>query len=298
MNSRLMGLTAPQKVHTILILIHLFVMGNRLPQKFSAFLQTRWVALLNLALVTLLCWQLAHWTWLFLAPAPAKPLAAASTTPDPARLLDTIHTAHLFGTAGHAASSAATQATTALNLKLSGVFAASGKLPAVAIINVENKGDLPFMNGDTILPGVTLEQVRPDHVVLSRGGVMEKLLLEQKGQPLALQKTAMHLKVRQEGKGRFSISRSELNQALSDPGQLANAGHVKPVPGQGMRVEEAGAGSLMSQLGLQGGDMIRQINGKPVGQAADLLQSYRANGQIRLEGTRNGQPFEYNYTVR
>lgn len=273
-------------------------MGNRLPQKFTAFLQTRWVTLLNLGLVALLCWQLAHWTWLFLAPVPAKPVAAESFKPDLARMLDTIRAAHLFGTAGPAASSAATQTTTSLNLKLSGVFAAAGKLPAVAIINVENKGDLPFMNGDTILPGVTLEQVKPDHAVLNRGGVMEKLLLEQKGQPLELKKTATQLNVRQRGKGKFSVSRSELNQVLSDPSQLANAGHVKPVPGQGVRVEEAGAGSLMSQLGLQGGDMIRQINGKPVGQAADLLQSYRADGQIKLEGTRNGQPFEYNYTVR
>lgn len=271
-------------------------MSNALSHKVSIFLSARWTGLLNLGLVTLLCWQLAHWTWLFLAPAPAKPLATSSTTPDPARMLDTIHAAHLFGTASNVASPAATQTTTSLNLKLSGVFAATGKLPAVAIINVENKGDLPFMNGDSILPGVTLEQVRPDHVLLSRGGVMEKLPLEQKGQLLDPQKTATHLNVSQEGKGKFSVSSGELNQVLSDPGQLANAGHVKPVPGQGVRIEEAG--SLMSQLGLQGGDTIRQINGKPVGQAADLLQSYRTGGQIKLEGTRDGQPFEYNYTVR
>jgi general secretion pathway protein C len=273
-------------------------MSNALNRKVSIFLSTRWTVLLSLGLVTLLCWQLAYWTWLFLAPAAARPATLATTAPDPARLLDTIHAAHLFGASGHDAGPAMTQATTALDLKLSGVFAATGKLPAVAIINAGNRGDLPFMNGDTILPGVTLEQVRPDHVVLNRGGVMEKLLLEQKGPALALKKTAANLNVRQEGKGRFSISRSGLNQVLSDPDQLANTGRVTPVPGQGMRVEEAGSGSLMSRFGLQSGDMIRQVNGKPVVQAADLLQSYRADGQIRLEGTRNGQPFEYNYTVR
>jgi general secretion pathway protein C len=153
------------------------------------------------------------------------------------------------------------------------------------------------MNGETILPGVTLEQVNPDYVTLRRGGVMEKLLLEQKGQPLGSQNTAK-LNVQREGQGRFGVSRNELDKVLSDPNQLVNAGRVTPVPGQGMRVEEAGSGSLMSQLGLQGGDMIRQVNGKPVGQSADLLQSYREGGQIKLEGTRNGQPFEYNYTVR
>ncbi|MFH1493573.1 MAG: type II secretion system protein N [Pseudomonadota bacterium] len=273
-------------------------MTIRLPQKISAFLQTRWVTLLNLGLVTLLCWQLAHWTWLFLAPAPAKPAASASTTHDPARLLDTIRAAHLFGTASHAGSPGAAQATTSLNLRLSGVFASNGKLPAVAIINVENQGDLPFVNGDSILPNVTLEQVRPDHVVLNRGGISEKLPLEQKGAPLALQKKTAQLNVRQEGKGKFGVSRDELNQALSDPAQLANAGRVTTMPGQGVRVEEVNPGSLMSRLGLQGGDIIHQINNKPVNKTADLLREYQTSNHISVKGARNGQSFEYNYIVR
>ncbi len=273
-------------------------MTKRLPQKFSAFLQTRWVALLNLCLVALLCWQLAHWTWLFLAPAPAKPAAAAPATPDAARLLESIRAGHLFGTASQAGNLPTAQATTSLNLKLSGVFAAAGKLPAVAIINVENKGDLPFVDGDGILPNVTLEQVKPDHVVLKRGGVREKLLLEQKGAPLPLQEKASQLNVRQEGKGRFGVSRSELNQALSDPAQLADAGRVKALAGQGLRIEEVNAGGLMNRLGLQGGDIIRQINNKPVERAADLISAYQASNSISVKGIRNGVPFEYNYTVR
>lgn len=270
-------------------------MGNDLPKKLSALLSKQWTNLLSLILATLLCWQLAHWTWVFLAPSVPQPLVSAPAL-NPERMLETLRSAHLFGLAS--GSIRQTSSLTPLNLKLSGVFAATGKLPTVAIINAENKGDLPFMNGDSILPGVTLEQVRPDHVVLSRGGKMEKLLLEQKGQSLALKKPLTHLNVRQEGKGKFSVSRSELNQVLSDPAQLASAGRVKPVPGQGVRIEEVDSGSLMSRLGLQGGDMIRRINGKPVGQPADLVQSYREGGQIRLEGTRNGQSFEYNYTVR
>lgn len=273
-------------------------MGNRLPHKFFIFLQTRWITLLNLALTALLCWQLAHWTWLFLAPTPARPSPATISTPDPAQMLETIRAAQLFGSVSHATPSGTTQATTSLNLHLSGVFATAGRLPAVAIIKVENQGDLPFSNGDTILPGVTLEQVRPDHVVLSRGGIREKLLLEQKGAPLAPQGKASNLNVRQEGKDRFGVSRNELNQALSDPAQLAGAGRVKTVPGQGVRVEDAGAGSLMQRLGLQGGDIIRQVNNKPVAKAADLLGEYQTSSNIRVEGTRNGQPFEYNYIVR
>lgn len=270
---------------------------NSLPQKFFNLLLTRWTVLLNLLLAVLLCWQLAQWTWIFLAPVPPRPVAVTSTQ-STEQMLASVRAAHLFGVNAEKSNAPQALAVTPLNLKLSGVFAATGRLPAVAIIKVENKGDLPFMTGDEILPEVKLEQVWPDHAVISRGGVMENLPLEQKGQALILQKAPARLNVRREGSSKFVVSKNELQKILSDPGQLANLGRITPVPGQGMRVDEARAGSLMSQVGLKGGDMIRSINGKPAWQATDLLQNYRQGGQIRLEGTRNGQPFEYNYSVR
>lgn len=262
-----------------------------------SFLRAKGAGLLTAGLAILLCWQLAHWTWVFLEPAPRQPVPADSAA-NSGRMLEAIRAANLFGSARSSPLPSVAQALTPLDLKLSGVFAAHGKQPALAIINVEHKGDLPFWVGDTVLPDVTLEEVSPDHVVLRRGGVMEKLLLDQKGQALAAPNAKLQLNVLQEGSGRFGLYRSELDKVLSDPSQLANAGRVKAIPGEGMRLEEAGEGSLMSKLGLQSGDIIRQVNGKPVEQPVDLLQSYRTSGQINVEGTRNGQPFEYNYNVR
>lgn len=210
--------------------------------------------------------------------------------------LETVRAAHLFGIASSSPSPVA-RSLTPLNLKLSGVFAASGKQPALAIINVEQKGDAPFWVGDAVLPEVTLEQVNPDHIVLNRGGVMEKLRLEQKMQALIIQSTAVQLNVRQSGKGKYSFSRNEFDKVLSDPSQLAKAGRVKTLPGEGVRVEEAASGSLMSKLGLRNGDVIRTINGKLVDKLADILQGYREEDHILLQGKRNNQTFEYNYTV-
>lgn len=256
-----------------------------------------WTGLLNLILVVLLCWQLAQWTWLFIAPNTPQAVAE-KPVPNPEQMLEALRSAHLFGIAADNGNFAGASSVTPLNLKLSGVFAATGKLPAVAIINVENKGDLPFTNGDTILPGVTLEQVNPDHIILRRSGVTEKLLLEQKGPPLEVKTNAQKLNVHREGEGKYSVSRSEFQQLLSDPGQLEGIGHIKPVPGQGVRIEKVEPGSLISQLGLRGGDMVRRINGQAVGQPMDLLRSYAQGGQLKLEGTHNGKTFEYNYTVR
>lgn len=140
----------------------------------------RWTALIYLPLLALLAWQLVYWTQLFLTP-PRPQAAATQPSLDTDRLLETVRAAHLFGAAD--SSSTDTTSNTSLDLQLHGVFAAHGKLPAMAIIKVENKGDLPFSKGDSVLPGVTLEAIEPDHVILRRSGITERLVLEQKVLP-------------------------------------------------------------------------------------------------------------------
>lgn len=276
-------------------------MANAFPQKISTLARSGWPGALNLVLVALLCWQLAQWTWIFASRPPVQAVSPPATK-NSEQLLESVRSAHLFGKAADGAPSPQTQSVTPLNLKLSGVFAAKGKLPAVAIIKVENQGDLPFMIGDTVLPDVTLEQVNPDHVVLRRGGVMERLNLEQKNLPQDAIRAQSKITVRREGPGKFGIAKSELDKVLSDPGQLANAGLIKAAPGRGISIEKVNPGKLMNKLGLQEGDVIRSVNGKPVQQVADLLQGYREQlnqgGEIKVKGTRNGQPFEYNYFIR
>lgn len=151
-----------------------------LAQKIRATSASRWAILLYLPLLALLGWQLVYWTPLFFTPA-RPPAAATQPSLDTDRLLESVRAARLFGAAGSGGTD--TTSNTTLDLQLHGVFAAHGKLPAMAIIRVENKGDLPFSSGDNILPGVTLEAIEPDHVILRRSGVTERLMLEQKVLP-------------------------------------------------------------------------------------------------------------------
>jgi general secretion pathway protein C len=140
------------------------------------------ILLLNLALIALLGWQLAQWTWLFFTPK--LPVSAPTTraAPNPDTLLETIRSAQLFGSAGTGVqSSAATN--TPLNIKLTGVFAASGRQPAAAIIDTGEKNKSVFASGDAVLPDVVLEEVHADHVILKRGGARERLALERKTLP-------------------------------------------------------------------------------------------------------------------
>lgn len=139
--------------------------------------------LLSLVLVTLLSWQLMHWAKVFYKPR----LLLAHTAVQifhPETMAEQIGTRQLFGLASEALVTP--QAISPLNMKLSGVFAVDGTLPSVAIISVDNKEGLPFKNGDTVVPNVTLEQVMSDHVILSRAGVTEKLRLESKSPVLVI----------------------------------------------------------------------------------------------------------------
>jgi len=142
-----------------------------------------WVILPYLLLLVLLGWQLLHWTQLFFTPPRPQP-AETFQSMDGAQLLENVRAANLFGPAN--SSVASTSSNTSLDLKLHGVFAAHGKLSAMAIINVGNEGDLPFTKGDNVLPGVTLEAIEPDHVILRRSGITERLVLEQKNIPQVL----------------------------------------------------------------------------------------------------------------
>lgn len=275
-------------------------MNNALLHKISNFPPARWIGLINLALVAVLCWQAAQWTWLFLAPKGAQAPVAAPGVPAE-RALEAVRSARLFGDADPAAGTPDTDAVTSLRLRLSGVFAAHGKLPAVAIIKVENQGDLPFKVDDKVLPGVVLQRVESDHVLLRRGGVTERLNLEQKTLPQGESKAPARLGVRPEGPGKFGIVKSELDKMLSDPEELARAGRIKNVPDIGVRIEEAEPGGLVQRLGLKKGDVVRRINNRSIEQASDLLLGYRdqlsMGGTITVHGTRNGQPFEYNYNL-
>lgn len=271
------------------------IAGLSLLQRFFTSLASKWPLILAFFLAIGLCWQLAHWTWQFLTPAPSI-LPQQHAVPNTDRMADALKQARLFGLATQPAPAEATKLTP-LNAKLSGVFASSGEKNAIAIINVERKGDLPFLVGDSVLPEVTLEEVNPDHVILRRGAVLEKLPLEQAGPAISIPGATLTLNVRRDGNGRFNLSRTELDKILSDPAQLAKSGRLRPLPNRGVRIEETGTGSFLNQLGLQKGDIIHLANGKPVKSSADLLQSYRESSQIVVEGTRNRSPFKYNYAV-
>lgn len=254
---------------------------------------------LALGALTILCWMLAQWTWLFVAPTPP----VAVMTPEPAVDLpaarDTVVRAALFDS-GVSVADREVIARTTQNVKLVGVLESSaGRGPSLAVMNLNGKANELYAEGKEMASGIVLHRVSRDHVVIRREGVLERVDFPDRS-AAAGRAPGFNLSVQQQAPGQYSFSRDTLNRALQDPGQLAQLGGLAVVPGAGAVVGQVPAGSLMEKLGLQPGDTIKTVNGELLNSADDLLRLYQkfsTTGQVTLEGARAGAPLKLTYAV-
>lgn len=247
------------------------------------------------ALTLVLAFQLAHWTWVFLAPPQV------AKTPDADAGVDMAAIAKLFGAAPPASATAASMS----NLRLKGVVAPDEGPIASAIFSTGAGKDVAVFVDREIAPGVKLVEVKPDHVIVSRSGVNERIDLEAGRSSVARagpggRVQGFKVNVARSGTGNYSFSRKELDDALRDPNQLSYLGVIGMPPGGGVRMEAAPAGSLANKLGLQAGDIIKKVNGQPVagsGDLARLYQQFATTSTISAEIQRGSQTLQLSYAI-
>ena len=258
----------------------------------------RLIDALTFALLVLLGWQLAWWTWHFLEPMPAAAPAAAPSTiaasPEAAR--------RLFGEAPAATSAPSSNA----GIRLKGVYAIDGKTLSAAVVNTGGKRDAAVRVGEEIQPGTRLASVHPDHIIISQGGMRERIDMERRtaalaSKPRGAEEQGFRLTVATTGNNGYRLSRTELNNLLQDPRQMSYLGRIGMHPNGGVRLEQAPGGSLPSKLGLKEGDVIKNVNGQPVnspGDLARLYQQFATLSQIRAEVIRGGAPMLLTYQIQ
>ncbi|MEO5810647.1 MAG: type II secretion system protein N [Rhodanobacter sp.] len=127
--------------------------------------------------MSLLGLVLAYWTWAWWAPSPlpgttaiaepASPLAAASG---------------LFGKLPGAATA---DAPTGLAVKLLGVIAGEPEGTGYALLQLDAKKTRVVRAGGYLAPGIRVEKVFPQQVILQRDGVRETLVWPRPVQPAA-----------------------------------------------------------------------------------------------------------------
>ncbi len=193
-----------------------------------------------------------------------------------------------------------------LNLALTGVVR---REVGIALISVKGARDKPFSVGDAIVPDVKLLAVGTSSAIISRDGMLERLELNRRAgasdatgaasattatmsdpqvrvvAPPRLFKTGLVVAftpleaVQDLGNNRFSVKRSFIDDELRSGGLVENA-RMEPDTRGGFRVTDIVPGSLYDALGLQDGDTVSTINGKPPGISA-LLSFYQQRGAMK-----------------
>lgn len=247
-----------------------------------------------IALTLVLAFQLAHWTWVFIAPPQVATTPAADGGVDMAAI------AKLFGAAP---PSSATVSSAGLRLK--GVVAPDGGPIASAIFSTGSGRDIAVFVDREITPGLKLLEVKPDHVIVSRNGARERIDLEAAHSVGAAGAGArpggFRMNVTRSSASSYAFSRKELDDALRDPNQLSYLGVLGMPPGGGVRMEATPAGSLAQKLGLQAGDVIKKINGQPVSGSGDLARFYQqfaTTSVINAEIQRGSQTLQLSYAIQ
>lgn len=250
-------------------------------------------ALLLVLLAALCILQAVRLVWA--ATVPVGPLGAWQ--PKGAEILSQSERTSLFSAFDpffRSANMETGQATvTALGLTLFGINLNEATGGGSAIIAGEDGVQSSYALGDEIAPGVTLAGLAFDHVILERGGARESLFMDQSGDaPMigpdggaaATGVTPAAAAIPQPPVAGVAangeITADALKKGISF-GPRLEGGKVT-----GLTVQPQGDGAIFRAAGLRDGDVIRAINGRPIGSAADvtgIAAAFRAGARLSLD---------------
>ncbi len=286
--------TLPPQLAALLIRVNALyrLHGSRLPP------------IAALLLSALLAWQMAGLLWM-LMPLPKSAAwtpAPGFVDPAPARAalnIDAIANAHLFGQYEVSASAASliNAPDTQLNFTLLGILAGASEQESLALIAKDSADEAPYSIGDDVSPGVNLQAIFQDRVILSRNGRLETLRLDKDAPSNAPVFNAVTGSSEpSEGSPAAAQMLSAIKeQVITDPSKAANFIRVQPMTGdgglKGYRVYPGPERGAFNAAGLKPGDVVTAINGTPLNdpaQALQLLQSLTQASSMSLTVDRNG----------
>ena len=294
------------------------------------------VAVVNTILVIALARALAGLTLAILTgpslPSARSPVGAgaapASDNPAAARPVDDalIVSWHLFGqaeTSQPVAVAPVPPPTTPLNLRLVGVFFMErGGDRALALIADGNNPERGYRIGEPLPGGARLQRIQRDHVVVSRGGREEVLKLPKLGEappthapsimapPDTPEPTAEPTFEPASSRELPVIDASAVaerlrGEAMTRPQVLEDIAFASPYlqNGQfiGFRLRPGRDRQIFQQLGLNGGDVITEINGNRLNSPAQgliLLQEVLSADQLNVRILRNGAEIPLSFSLR
>ena len=253
----------------------------------------------TLVALLMLCWGLAEGTWRVFKPElPVAAFGDKSGFTDLRALANT----RLFGRAATTEArrpvAEAPVAPSALNLTVTGVLmrAAGG----CALVVPQGQPEAAVCVGEEIIPGVRLDTVLNDRILIVRNGVREAVIM--KDAVVASGSSVAPVPIVQSmGAGRQVVDRQQLQKQLNRPEFLSQALIVPNPGGGGFLVRRVQAGSLYEKLGLRQGDVIRKINGQPLTNMKDVMSLYQQFGtaqRVLVDVQRQGRTETLYYDMR
>jgi general secretion pathway protein C len=287
---------------------------------FKLLTDNRLVFIVTLLLVAVLAWQIAVLGWQ-LVPLPAISETAIPPSSDNSAVrnqslsirqkINRIASAELFGSALKEAVNVtpvevedAPEST--LNYKLRGIYYSEDKELASAILQINNKDTKYFRLGDEIDKQIYIKQINPDHILISRQGRLEKLLLEK---PLANLKAARGAAINRRGistsPAASRVLQSYKRRYADNPMALAKRFQSIPVSENGRiigyKLKALRGERLLNKLGLKKDDVFVAVNGigldKPF-QALDALKSLTTADDVSLTVIRNGNRQTLDFSLK
>ena len=280
---------------------------------------------IGLSLANGILFALEHWD----DKAPVSIVApAGNAVESPRKPASSIARLNLFGDVQQSNVVVAAEAPeTRLNLELQGVFIATVTADSTAIVAERGKDGELFSIGDRLPGNAVLEAVLNDHILLKRGGQIEKLMfsdsnirqqfsanetaspeptvefnnpasrLSQIRQRIADRQRTPRTAVAQPGANLKNFVNEYRDRLESDPAGLLSELGVSAVSegeASGYRISDELPSQKMLQAGLQEGDMILSVNGTPVGDVRSdsaLIDQAMEQRRVRVEIQRDDRRF-------
>ncbi len=181
------------------------------------------------------------------------------------------------------AAADSTQNVTSLSLTLFGVRTNESSGGGSAIIAGEDGVQNSFAIGEEVAPGVTLDSVAFDHVILSRGGVKESLYLDQSVPAETVSPPASGTSASPTASsGGVGLNADTLQKSIGFAPRN-EGGRVT-----GLVLQARDDGTMLRLAGFQAGDIVVGINGRPVSSAADIASQIRPGARLSVEVERGG----------
>ncbi|WP_039811132.1 type II secretion system protein N [Xanthomonas arboricola] len=234
-------------------------------------------------LLALLALQCARVVWVVIAPI--GPLGTAQVTTPAQAELPALRRDVFYRSVAEASSD---------GIVLHGVRA--GGAQAAAFLSSGDGRQGAYRIGDGVVPGVTVQAIASDHVLLRTGSGVRRLALVESTASAAATSPATAATAAVGGEpavtSNVGAAAGTATAAAVDPQQLlTTAGLRASEDGSGFTVMPRGDGALLRQAGLAPGDVLTQLNGRTLdaehlrelqdeprdGQAATL--TYRRDGQ-------------------